>query len=717
MSTAPHLETRQVAVDIRRNGDRFRDFLVHHGGSLILLMLAVACASPIGDGWADLIFPVGALFFLLARFHVHRAGWPLRAPFFAHCLDPKDLGPYGHPKEAAGIYYIGQARDGSGGVWLTAPDLRAHLYPVGVSGAGKTQLFHGMLFNALMQGSAATNIDGKGELTTWEKDYAIVRRFGREDDLLLVSYATGGKDVFEKTPRRRMSNTDNAMALWDSSSLTEMMMALQDQNEASDPYWIGRCESFIRAIMPPLVWRREEGIEPLSPKVVRKYLDLTTLEQLARDARMPPDLMGGVLTYLSTLPGGFDPQAPAKGSGDAVDPETARQQQLQMASRGEQHSYVAQQLVNSLGLLADQYGYISATPYPEVDWLDVAVHRRIVVVILPALGKSEKGAESLGRIVIANLKGMMARILGSKTERRVGEYPEPRITRADHPYYIIEDEKPAYMVPGEDVIFQEARSLGFCMAPGAQSHKHMQDKLKTVADAIAGAATRTKLFLGLEDPDTLDLARQLTGEVWRGVPGGYQPGALQPVQENRTTLQKDAFLDPMTVKAQRDGQALLVATIQTQRGEIQRGVWINTFYVPDFDVPAIHLNHLMPLLSMADYSLISEGALAQDHETARAPKPARSSHESIAKAEGNRRKASDEDIHRQSALESSGLRELGQLLGMPAEALVEEASLFATIERVLKEKLAGAPVPMDTEGEALQTQLLRAALKGPQRRQ
>ena len=49
MSTTSHLETRQIAVDIRRNGDRFRDFLVHHGGSLILLMLAVACASPLGD--------------------------------------------------------------------------------------------------------------------------------------------------------------------------------------------------------------------------------------------------------------------------------------------------------------------------------------------------------------------------------------------------------------------------------------------------------------------------------------------------------------------------------------------------------------------------------------------------------------------------------------------------------------------------------------------
>jgi hypothetical protein len=171
------------------------------------------------------------------------------------------------------------------------------------------------------------------------------------------------------------------------------------------------------------------------------------------------------------------------------------------------------------------------------------------------------------------------------------------------------------------------------------------------------------------------------------------------------------------MKAQRDGQALLVATIQTQRGEIQRGVWINTFYVPDFDVPAIHLNHLMPLLSMADYSLISEGALAQDHEAARAPKPARSSHESIAKAEGNGRKASDKDIHRQLALESSGLRELGQLLGMTAEALVEEDALLAAIERVLKEKLAGAPVPMDNEGEALQTQLLRVAPKGLQRRQ
>lgn len=122
-------------------------------------------------------------------------------------------------------------------------------------------------------------------------------------------------------------------------------------------------------------------------------------------------------------------------------------------------------------------------------------------------------------------------------------------------------------------------------------------------------------------------------------------------------------------------------------------------------------------LVLADYSLISEGALVQDHEAGRAAKPARASRESIVKVEGAGAKVSNEGIHRQLALGSSGRRELGQLLGMPADALVEEDALFAAIERVLKEKLASAPVPMDAEGKALQTQLLRVALQDPQRRQ
>ena len=534
------------------------------------------------------------------------------------------------------------------------------------------------IFNACMLGTGAATGDGKGEVATWEQIYGILRRFGREDDVFLLSYVTGGRDIYGAIPERRLSNTDNPLALWDSSSLSELLMQLLDKGSVTDPFWVGRAESYIRAILPPLVWRRDQGIEALSPAVVRRHLDLEALQSLAHDKTIPLRLLDGVVAYLRVLPGGWDPDKPPP-SADARDPQAEQAPNL---SRGEQHAYVTMQLTNALGLLADSYGYITNTPYPEIDWYDAVINRRFVVVILPALGKSAEGAAALGRIFTANLKGVLARVAGSQTERRVGEPPEPLITKADHPYFILQDEKPAYVVDGEDVIYQEARSLGFALFILAQSHQHLLNKNKTVADAIAGSATRTKMFLGIEDVETMELARKLTGEVWRAVPASYDGGRGSiPAPDTRLQLQKDSWLDPLDLKVQHRGQGLLVNTVPTSRGETQRGVWIQGLYVPPVPVKAIHQNHLQPLLKP-----VPDETAEEFQDVGR---------------EGVTLAHDAEDLAARFGEGMLQARVVCEQMGLDAEALDQHDRLQEMVERLILRTVRDAPCPMDPEGERL----------------
>ena len=79
------------------------------------------------------------------------------------------------------------------------------------------------------------------------------------------------------------------------------------------------------------------------------------------------------------------------------------------------------QLTRAFTSLADTYGHILRTELAEVDFRDVVLNRRILVVLLPALEKSPEELSNLGKIIVASLKAMMASGLGEEVE---GEYRE-----------------------------------------------------------------------------------------------------------------------------------------------------------------------------------------------------------------------------------------------------------------------------------------------------
>ncbi len=639
MSTVrEHFEHREVARDVRPLAKRIADSFMVDGAFLPLGIMAVACCF-----FPALTVPLlflGVLAYFFGQRQIKLYGWPIKAPGYLKVPDPADLDPVsGKPRQGGGIFLLGWERFTGRPLLLTNSDLRAHLYLVGVSGAGKTEAILGVIWNALVQGSGIILIDGKGEISIPSQVIAMARAFLREDDVLLVNFQTGGKDRVVAS-ERRTSNVANLLALGASTELSEMMTALLDAGPNTDQMWVGRTESLIKALMPSLVWLRDHKNEPLSPSRFRSAVELREIIKIYRDERIPERIRASLEGYLKTLPGGIPKQDGAPLSQQET--EEAKHQlnltlqappppgvtelgyaafrskvqealaQLEQgnqaaqdaneATREEQHGYVIMQLTKSLGIMADTYWYITDSSYTEIDWVDVALNRRIVIVLLPTLGLSKQGAESLGKIVTASVKAMMNRVLGDTVERRV---EDPRFTTAtagNHPFYILFDEKPAYIVEGEDVIATQARSLGFAVLYGAQAHSHMLTKSEETAKAIAGAATRCKVIAGVEDIETMEMAQKLGGEVWRPVMNAYEydvESEMGGIRSGPTiSLQKDFLVSMEQLKVQKEGQAHVFMTLQRKTGEVQRLVKANLVYVKPREPDAIHIQHLVPIFSM-----------------------------------------------------------------------------------------------------------------------
>ncbi len=84
--------------------------------------------------------------------------------------------------------------------------MRTHALIFGSTGSGKTEALIGIAYNALLQASGFIYVDGKGDNSLYAKVFSMVRSMGREDDLLLINFMTGARDVVGPQ-ERRLSNT------------------------------------------------------------------------------------------------------------------------------------------------------------------------------------------------------------------------------------------------------------------------------------------------------------------------------------------------------------------------------------------------------------------------------------------------------------------------------------------------------------------------------
>lgn len=470
--------------------------------TLLVVFAAIAFLFP---AVCDFCLIFAALFSLFGLTREESA--PLKLPIQSGLLDKNERhGVTGGPTPAAGIFFLGNELKSGKEVWLTNSDCRQHFLVLGTTGSGKTEALLGFASNAVAWGSGFLFCDGKGDVSLFAKVYALARRFGREDDLLVLNYMTGNQDL-GSSGGKLLSNTLNPFATGSSDTLTQMVVGLMDDAGGDGAMWKGRATAMFTGVMRALTWLRDRGIIDLNVGEIRDHLNLKRIIDLADQSKypdMPQPVRKSIKSYLSSLPG-FQEDKGYKQSQTTLD----------------QHGYLEMQFTKILGSLADVYGHIFHTPYGEIDMADVVLNRRILVIMLPALEKSGDEIANLGKIVVATLKGMMGSTLGSQIEGGWDAIVDNRPTNSPSPFIVILDEVGYYMVDGMDLMSAQARSLGFALFFAGQDLNAMKRLNEKVFGSVLGN-TSTKLVMKTEDPETAKIAIDAAGKAYRAHLAAYQ---------------------------------------------------------------------------------------------------------------------------------------------------------------------------------------------------
>lgn len=518
------------------------------------LSISVAVVTVIAVG-VPMLAPLALVVIGLAwlTFQRHLPQMPLRVPKGIGAKDPTDLDPVTkRPVGGNGILYLGNNRTADGRqeeCWITDSDARTHMMVLGTTGSGKSEFLMSLVFNALAWGSGFIYVDGKADNSLPFKIYSLCKRLGREDDFLLVNFMTGDQDAFtRKRDESRMSNTINVFSDGSANTWTQLVSSLMAEAGGDNALWKGLAVGMINAVLTGLAYKRWRVGLPVDAGVIRDHIELGKLIELTKefsdDPDVPRDLVFKPLeAYLLNLPG-FDWQKNLV-QGEVVSEDTKKQ-----------HDFRSMQFLRQLTMLADTYGHIFKHRLAEVDVLDVVLNRRILVVMIPSLEKSEEESEGVGKLLISALKLMMALTLGSHVEGMYDDVVGSKPTNAPAPYPCVLDELGYYFTKGLAVMYAQARSLGFMMVGGGQDlPAMMKGKNKEEAESVI-ANSKFKISLAMEDPQqTGDLIIKTAGDAvvsetagaqgYTGVlNNGYQDMLNATFKERkRVTLQELRDLD------------------------------------------------------------------------------------------------------------------------------------------------------------------------------
>lgn len=586
---------QQLIRDTRPLSQRFMSY-IKDPNSAIIILVAVAASIFILPAVNDILLLIAFVIFLICTFS--KKTLPFRLPKRCGLLDYNDLNPARKPKKAGGIVFFGNEDATNSELWFTNEDMRTHVLIFGSTGSGKTVTLTSLAYSALLQGSGLIYVDGKGDNSLFANCFSMARSMGRDDDILLINFMTGARDIIgpQKT---RISNTMNPFSMGSSSMCAQLVVSLMPSSAATPDgdMWMGRAIAFVEALMKILVYMRDRGDLLLDAHSIRNYFTLHKLESIALDKRFPlegektvsiedaPDVvLQPLYNYLDTLPG-FHPSKKGKQSSEVL----------------EQHGFITMQLTRVFTSLADTYGHILRTELPEVDFKDVVLNRRILIVLLPALEKSPEELSNLGKIIVASLKAMMASGLGEIVEGTYKETIETKVTNAPTPFLCILDEYGYYAVEGFAVVPAQARSLGFSAIFAGQDLPAFQKVSKEEALSI-GANTNIKICMKLEDPiETWDFFQKTAGEAFVTQAGGF---------ETNVGSMTNSYLDSRSASIERRARVDLLDLKDQDVGEMHiffksRIVRARSFYANPKPVERMKLNQYLKVKAPPDEEIIN----------------------------------------------------------------------------------------------------------------
>lgn len=394
---------------------------------------------------------------------------PLRLPIHANVADgsniPATNEPYSkktHEKYLAkGTLLMGNERETNQQVWLSDDDMLTHITIIGTTKSGKTFVIFMFMLQALIKNSGFMYADAKGDITTLKNICQLLRRFGRQDDFLLISFLP--YEVPEFGDKSKATNTMNIFKVSSATTATELIISMMD---GADDMWKGRSITYITSKLQSLATARDLGIIELSANKILELMELRALEEYVwktvRENGNPRLLRDSkaIEQYLLNIPA-YDKKKFDNGEG-------------QDSTTKDQHGYVTMQILRALNDLSYNYGHIFGKEGSDVDMVDVVFNRRNLVIALPALGRSVSTLAMLARIIVSSVKQVGAIALGSKIEGSVRLNIDARPSNANNIYTVMFDEVGYMMTQGMSIMPAQFRAYNISVIFSGQSYANLK---------------------------------------------------------------------------------------------------------------------------------------------------------------------------------------------------------------------------------------------------
>lgn len=475
-----------VNRDIRPLKYRFYEAMSSYGGWLLVAVGIMIGATSLVGGGAQYVSDALLLFLLPISPMVtsRKREYPFRAPILPDAHAP------GLDDDSGGQFFLGNDLFTGAAGWLSGNDMKTHMLVFGSTGSGKTRFLLGMFYQALLVGSGAMYVDGKGDNTVFWLAYTLCRRLGRDDDLLVINYLVGDttKAKAKGPSLRRISHTSNMLATGDAEQLRSLIVGLMREVGGDGAMWKGRASAMLQALFRVLCHLRDEGEIKLDVEKLREYMPLDTILRLYQRTDLPESSIRSILRYLADLPG-FTEEAAMSGKLNA--------------EAYKQHGFLMMQLTEVLADLSDTYGHIFNAPMGEVDFKDVVFNGRILFVMLPALQKDPDALEGLGKMVVAGVRAALAPALGDSVEGSYEEVIASKPSNSKVPFLIILDEYGYYAVKGFAVVAAQARSLGVSVIFAGQDYPSFK---RASEEEAASTVANTNTKIGMKNEDANETA-------------------------------------------------------------------------------------------------------------------------------------------------------------------------------------------------------------------
>ncbi|MEG0867353.1 MAG: TraM recognition domain-containing protein [Hafnia sp.] len=564
------LDPSLINPDVRPFRIHIREMMAMHGGKVMIAMGLIVGIFPLFANWPqvyDLLFVFALLIHWKHRKNVLK--YPFRNPI--PVIDGKpDL------DGDNGMFFLGNNLEDWGGIYFSNSDMRTHLLVFGSTGSGKSRFLLGVLYQAMLVGSGAMMVDGKGDTTIFWLVYSMCRRLNRIDSLLVINYLTGGEergysDVKDFT---RLTNTANPMAYGSAEALRSLIVGLMRESGGDGDMWKGRASTMLKGLLKALVYKRDKGHLNLDIEKIRDYMPLDKMIAMARDENLPEKAKSQIQKYLIELPGYTE--------------EDADINQIN-AEAYKQHNFLTMQLSEVMTDLSDTYGHIFSAPLGEVDFKDVIYNGRILFVMLPALEKDPDALAGLGKLVVSGVRSALAPALGNKIEGFKVEVIDKKPTTSKVPFLIILDEYGYYSVKGFSIVAAQARSLGVSVIFAGQDFPSFKKGSEDEAKSCV-ANTNIKICMKLEDAkDTFDILEPRLGEADIATKSGHEQtgNAVGSDYKNQTTtrIERKKRLNVRDLVAQGPGYAHVVFGDILVRSQL--------VYIDPIQTDEAHINHFV----------------------------------------------------------------------------------------------------------------------------